>query len=214
MNEPWVNTPRYEGPERRIGIRRPSNSLRPESKTSFVSTKPGRRVVEQFRAECDTALPERGQAGALRGSRGDDPREASGRKFWHTREGRSDEDESIAGMFAVVKVVFILALVGLAAKFGLSRVLAKILGCQHHDDLRSRHRADSAHVLLAVLGIPGAVLMMQSRQAWIALDQWVHCLCYDDAMADRTFSARCWRETQMVADDKALSKVEPASALD
>ena len=28
-------------------------------------------------------------------------------------------------------------------------------------------------MLLAVLGIPGAVLMMQSRQAWIALDQWV-----------------------------------------
>ena len=61
-------------------------------------------------------------------------------------------------------------------------------------------------VLLAVLGISGAVLMMQSRQAWIALDQWVHCLCYDDAMADETFSARCWRETQMVADDKHYRK--------
>jgi hypothetical protein len=62
-------------------------------------------------------------------------------------------------------------------------------------------------MLLAVLGIPGAVLMMQSRQAWIALDQWVHCLCYDDAMADETFSARCWREAQNPAgDDKHYRK--------
>ena len=114
----------------------------------------------------------------------------------------------VAGMFAVVKVVFILALVGLAAKFGLSRCWQKSSGiCQHHDDLRSRHRADGAHGCCSLYwGIPGAVLMMRSRQAWIALDQWVHCLCYDDAMADRTFSARCWRETQMVADDKHYQK--------
>ena len=58
-------------------------------------------------------------------------------------------------------------------------------------------------VMLALVCL---ILLEQSRQAWIALDQWVHCLCYDDAMADETFSARCWRETQMVADDKHYRK--------
>ena len=38
------------------------------------------------------------------------------------------------------------------------------------------------------------VLYGQTHQAWVALDQWLHCLCYEDAMADETFSARCWRE--------------------
>ena len=33
-----------------------------------------------------------------------------------------------------------------------------------------------------------------NKQRWIAFDQWLHTLCYDDAKADETFSARCWRE--------------------
>lgn len=33
-----------------------------------------------------------------------------------------------------------------------------------------------------------------NKQRWIAFDQWVHTLLYPDAMADETFSARCWRE--------------------
>jgi len=45
------------------------------------------------------------------------------------------------------------------------------------------------------LCVPLALILPQSRQAWIALDQWVHCLFYTDAMADETFSARCWRES-------------------
>lgn len=48
-------------------------------------------------------------------------------------------------------------------------------------------------VMLALVCL---ILLKQSRQAWISLDQWVHCLCYDDAMSDETFSARCWRESQ------------------
>lgn len=38
------------------------------------------------------------------------------------------------------------------------------------------------------------ILFGQTHQGWIAFDQWFHCLCYEDAMADETFSARCWRE--------------------
>lgn len=60
-------------------------------------------------------------------------------------------------------------------------------------------------LLLLCAGL--ALILTQSRQAWIALDQWVHCLCYDDAMADETFSARCWRESQDPAgDDKHYRK--------
>ena len=33
-----------------------------------------------------------------------------------------------------------------------------------------------------------------NKQRWIAFDQWVHTLFYADAMADETYSARCWRE--------------------
>ena len=36
--------------------------------------------------------------------------------------------------------------------------------------------------------------MTFNKQRWIAFDQWVHTLLYPDAMADETFSARCWRE--------------------
>ena len=32
------------------------------------------------------------------------------------------------------------------------------------------------------------------KQRWIAFDQWLHTLFYLDAMADETYSARCWRE--------------------
>lgn len=31
-------------------------------------------------------------------------------------------------------------------------------------------------------------------QRWIAFDQWLHTLYDKNAMADETFSARCWRE--------------------
>lgn len=36
--------------------------------------------------------------------------------------------------------------------------------------------------------------MIFNKQRWIAFDQWVHTLVYPDAMADETYSARCWRE--------------------
>lgn len=59
-------------------------------------------------------------------------------------------------------------------------------------------------VMLALVCL---ILLEQSHQAWVAMDQWVHCLCYDDAMADETFSARCWRESQDPAgDDKHYRK--------
>lgn len=50
--------------------------------------------------------------------------------------------------------------------------------------------------LMAVLAVLGAVFVLfgQTHQGWIALDCWVHTLCYEDAMAGETFSARCWRE--------------------
>lgn len=48
-------------------------------------------------------------------------------------------------------------------------------------------------LLIAVVSA-ALVCGFQSRQGWIAFDQWLHCLFMDDAMADETFSARCWRE--------------------
>lgn len=33
-----------------------------------------------------------------------------------------------------------------------------------------------------------------NKQRWIAFDQFVHCIYDAGAMADETFSARCWRE--------------------
>lgn len=48
-------------------------------------------------------------------------------------------------------------------------------------------------LLLLCAGL--ALILTQSRQAWIAFDQWLHCRCYREAMADETFSARCWRES-------------------
>jgi len=33
-----------------------------------------------------------------------------------------------------------------------------------------------------------------NKQRWIAFDQWLHTLYDSNAMADETFSARCWRE--------------------
>jgi len=49
-----------------------------------------------------------------------------------------------------------------------------------------------AHVVWAIVVI--FILYGQTQQAWIALDCWFHCLCYEDAYAGETFSARCWRE--------------------
>lgn len=60
-------------------------------------------------------------------------------------------------------------------------------------------------LLLLCAGL--ALILTQSRQAWIAFDQWLHCRCYREAMADETFSARCWREAQDPAgDDKHYRK--------
>lgn len=33
-----------------------------------------------------------------------------------------------------------------------------------------------------------------NKQRWVAFDQWLHTLYDPSAMADETFSARCWRE--------------------
>lgn len=51
----------------------------------------------------------------------------------------------------------------------------------------------------------GLLIAGQSWQAWIALDQWLHCRLYPDAMADETYSARCWREYTM-ADNAVAEK--------
>lgn len=51
-------------------------------------------------------------------------------------------------------------------------------------------------VLLShVVGLIVAIFILygQTHQGWIALDCWLHCLFYEDAMAGETFSARCWR---------------------
>lgn len=50
------------------------------------------------------------------------------------------------------------------------------------------------------------VLFWQTHQGWVALDQWLHCVFYADAMADETYSARCWREYTTADSDERMRK--------
>lgn len=55
--------------------------------------------------------------------------------------------------------------------------------------------------------------MAMASQRWIAFDQWCHTLYDSSAMADETFSARCWRETkENPSDSKWAGRVRRIDA--
>ena len=123
----WVRTAHYDGPERRR-YSKTVEQLEAGIEEMFRQHE-GREKewFERFRAECDAAYPNGDRRGHCEAHEAMILAKHAEEEFWHTAKAEALK-HGVAGMFAVVKVVFILAIVGLAAKFGLSPVLAKILG--------------------------------------------------------------------------------------
>lgn len=126
-SRPWIQTATYEGPERRIYSKTPEQ-LEDDIRQMFVDHETRERDwLEKLKAEVMRAFPD----GDVDGHREYHTRKIVAAKaeeeFWKAARAEALKN-GMAGIFAVLKWVAILAILGLAYKIGAGPAVAKLLG--------------------------------------------------------------------------------------
>jgi len=125
----WVRTAGYEGPERRHYSRTVEQLEEHIGGLFKAHEEREKQWFMSFRAECDSAYPNGDRRGHCEAHESMIAAKKAEEEFWHTAKSEALK-HGVAGMFTVLKWVAILALLGLAAKFGFGPALAKVLGVQ------------------------------------------------------------------------------------